>query len=215
MKPIEGYEQAPAYTGEVMVLPAGLYKCVIKQVNVVEDSKRREQMVICFDIVEGTQKDGYQSATAEYKGFYEKQFQARKQADPSVKWGGIIRQLTHGDSLPFFKGIMTSVEKSNPGYRWDWNERGLVGKYFGGIFQREEFLTGDGQKKMATKCIQVRSLEGLKDAKVPMDKLLEESAGGNQGQNGRPSPADAAPPSFTDGFVNIPEGAGDEGVPFM
>lgn len=211
MQPIPGYDQAPAYTGETIVLPAGLYKCMIKQVNVIQDNKQREQMVICFDIVEGTQKDGYASPTAEYKDFYMKQFKARKQSDPNTKWGGIVRQLTHGDSLPFFKGIMTSVEKSNPGYRWDWNEKGLVGKYFGGIFQREEFETSDGQKKMATKCVQVRSLDGLKDAKVPEDKLLPDKP------SGYPDPANAAMPPMDvgDGFMSIPEGAGDEGIPFM
>lgn len=206
MKPIEGYDQAPAYTGETISLPAGLYKCIIKQVNVIQDSKQREQMVICFDIMEGTQKDNYVSPTAEFKDFYNKQFNARKQTDPSVKWGGILRQLTHGDSLPFFKGIMTSVEKSNPGYRWDWNEKGLVGKYFGGIFQREEFMTSDGQKKMATKCVQVRSLEGLKDAKIPEDRLLDKEKDSDTQPAGMP---------IGDGFMSIPEGVGDAGIPFM
>lgn len=204
MRPIDGYDQAPAYTGENVALPAGLYKCIVKQVNVIDDSKKREQMIICFDIIEGTQKDNYIGATAEYKGFYEKQFNARKQTDNNVKWGGIYRQLTHGDFLPYFKGIITSIEKSNPGYRWDWNEKGLVGKQFGGIFQREEFLTTDGQKKMATKCVQVRSLEGLKNAKVPEDKLLVDAP-----------PAQQTGPMDANGFVNIPEGAGDEGIPFM
>ena len=212
MRPIEGYDQAPAYTGESASLPPGLYKCVVKQVNVVQDRNQREQMVICFDIVEGSQKDGYGSPTAEHKDFYRKQFNARKQADPNVKWGGILRQLTHGDSLPFFKGMMTSIEKSNPGYRWDWNEKGLVGKYFGGIFQREEFLAADGQKKMATKCVQVRSLEGLKDARIPEGKRLQDKP------PARPSQANAAaqPMDVGYGFMNIPEGAGeDEGIPFM
>lgn len=212
MRPIEGYDQAPAYTGESVSLPPGLYKCVVKQVNVVQDRNQREQMVICFDIVEGSQKNGYGSPTAEFKDFYQKQFNARRQTDPNVRWGGILRQLTHGDSLPFFKGIMTSVEKSNPGYRWDWNEKGLVGKYFGGIFQREEFITTDGQKKMATKCVQVRSLEGLKDAKVPEDKRLQ----GNLA--GYPNPVNAAVPSADVGygFMSIPEGADEnEGIPFM
>ena len=208
MRPIEGYEQAPAYTGETMSLPAGLYKCVIKQVNVIQDNKQREQMVICFDIVEGTQKDGYAGATGEYKDFYKKQFDSRRQADPNTKWGGTYRQLTHGDSLPFFKGVMTSVEKSNPGYRWNWEEKSLVGKFFGGIFQREDFETSDGQRKIATKCVQVRSLDGLKDAKVPEDKRLPSSpAVGPVRTSG--SAVDS------NGFMSIPEGVGDEGIPFM
>lgn len=208
MKPIDGYDQAPAYTGESVALPAGLYKCTIRQVNVILDNKQREQMVICFDILEGTQKDGYVGPSAEYRGFYQRQFDVRKQTDSGVKWGGIYRQLTHGDSLPFFKGVITSVEKSNPGYRWDWNEKGLVGKCFGGVFQREEFVTKDGQKKMATKCVQIRSMDGLKEAKVPEDKLLPDKPAGY------PDPANASMP-VGDGFMSIPEGAEDEGIPFM
>ncbi len=212
MQPIAGYDQTPAYTGESIALPPGLYQCVVKQVNVIQDKNQREQMVICFDIVEGTQKDGYLNPTAEYKDFYRKQFDAKRQSSSNTKWGGIIRQLTHGDSLPFFKGIITSIEKSNPGYRWDWNEKGLVGKRFGGIFQREEFETQDGKKKMATKCVQVRSLEGLKDAKVPEDKLLSDKL------VPYPDPANAAMPPMDvgDGFMSIPDGAGEnEGIPFM
>ena len=205
MRPIDGYEQAPAFTGETISLPAGLYKLVIRQVNVIQDKQNREMMVICYDIVEGSQKDGYVGVNADYKDFYKKQFELRRQSDPNAKWGGIYRQLTHGDSLPFFKGLMTSIEKSNPGYRWNWDERTLVGKFVGGIFQREEFATSDGQKKMATKCVQIRSLDGLKDAKVPADSLLADGATGN-----------SQPPSMMDnGFLNIPDNATDEGIPFM
>lgn len=210
MRPIDGYEQAPAFTGETINLPAGLYKLVIKQVNVIQDKNNREMMVLCFDILEGSQKDGYVGVNYDYKDFYDKQFKLRRQSDPNTKWGGIYRQLTHGDSLPFFKGIITSIEKSNPGYRWNWDERTLVGKVVGGIFQREEFLTSDGQKKMATKCIQMRSMDGLKDAKVPADNLLAEgSVGGNTTGIGQP------PSMFDNGFVNVPDNSSDEGVPFM
>lgn len=196
MQPIEGYNEAPAYTGETIALPAGLYKCIIKQVNITTDRNQREQMTVLFDIAEG-----------EYKGFYEKQFQARKKQSSDAKWGGIHRQLTRGASLPFFKGIITAVEKSNPGYKWDWNEKGLAGKVFGGIFGREEFLDNNNEKRMATKCVQIRSVDGLKDAKIPDDKLLkEDTAANNSGGNyGAPD---------SDGFMNIPEGI-DEELPFM
>lgn len=199
MKPIPGYENAPAYTGEAMQLPAGLYVCNIRQVNIQNDKNGKEQMVILYDIAEG-----------EYKGFYQKQFDARKQNGPDAKWGGVYRQYTHdknGQGVnPFFKGIICSVEKSNNGYRWDWNEKGLVGKRFGGIFGREEFLAGDGEKKMATKLYQIRSVDGLKDAKVPEDKLLPESTA-YPGNASLPLPGE-------DGFMAIPDGI-DAELPFM
>lgn len=205
MRPIDGYEQAPAFTGETISLPAGLYKLVIKQVSVIQDKSNREMMVLCFDIAEGSQQDGYMNINTDFKDFYKKQFELRRQSDPNAKWGGIYRQLTHGDSLPFFKGMITSIERSNPGYHWNWDEKTLVGKFVGGIFRREEFETGDGQIKMATKCIQLRSLEGLREAKVPADDLLTPSAKSSQ----------ITAVSDANGFVNIPDNAPDEGIPFM
>jgi hypothetical protein len=199
MQPIDGFNEAPAYTGEVLTLPAGLYKCVIKQANVVKDQKDREQIAILFDIADG-----------EYKGFYEKQFKARKQTSNDAKWGGIYKQLTHDSSLPFFKGIITSVEKSNSGYKWDWNEKGLAGKVFGGVFGREEFLDNNNEKRMATKCVQIRSVEGLKDAKIPEDKLLTDASATNV----NPANAQSGVPD-KDGFINIPDNITEDELPFM
>lgn len=197
MNPIPGYNEAPAYTGEVMQLPAGLYVCVVKQVNVQNDKDGKEQMIICFDISEG-----------EHKGFYQKQFEMRKQSTVGAKWGGVHRQYTHDKGLPFFKGMICSIEKSNNGYKWDWNEKGLVGKRFGGAFGREQFLTQDGQKKFATKLMQIRSVEGLKEATVPEDKLLAPDTS-------VPNPLAAASGTADPmGFMNIPDGL-DEQLPFM
>ena len=72
---------------------------------------------------------------------------------------------------------------------------------------REEFLTSDNQKRMTTKIVQIRSIDGLKDAKIPEDKLLSdpvpEKAAGKQ-----PSQADG------DGFINVSDDV-DEELPFM
>lgn len=198
MKPIEGWNDAPAYTGEFETLPAGKYVCQIVQVTVTQDQKGREQMAILFDIAEG-----------EHKGYYDRMFQGAKRNNASqAKWKGTFRQLTQGNSLPFFKGVITSIEKSNPGYQWNWDEKSLVKKKFGGIFGREEFLANDGKKRMVTKCVQIRSLDGLKDAEVPEDKLLPEDASTQQAQN-YPYINNGG-----DGFMNIPDGVEDEGLPF-
>lgn len=194
MNPIPGYENAPAYTGEAVQLPPGLYVCIIKQVN-LQEINGKEQMILLFDIAEG-----------EEKGFYQKQFEVRKQNSQDAKWGGTYRQFTHDKGLPYFKGIICSIEKSNNGYRWDWNEKGLVGKKFGGIFGREEFLTRDGEKRMSTKLFQIRSVEGLKDAKMPEDRLLQDSSD-KTGNFRMPAPE-------SDGFMDIPDGI-DEELPFM
>lgn len=195
----QGYDEAPAYTGEFATLPAGLYVCEILGVK-QEEYNGHSRFVMQFDIAEGDQK-----------GFYQKQYNAEKQMNQEAKYKGIHRQNMEEQGLPFFKGLMTSVERSNQGFHFPWetkgNEKTLVGKRFGAVMGREEFLTSDNQKRMATKIVQIRSIDGLKDAKIPEDKLLSdpvpEKAAGTQ-----PSQADG------DGFINVPDDV-DEELPFM
>lgn len=195
----QGYDEAPAYTGEFASLPAGLYVCEILGVK-QEEHNGHSRFVMQFDIAEGDQK-----------GFYQKQYNAEKQMNQAAKYKGVHRQNMEEQGLPFFKGLMTSVERSNQGFHFPWgtqgNEKTLVGKRFGAVMGREEFLTSDNQKRMATKIVQIRSIDGLKDAKIPEDKLLSdpvpERAAGTQA-----SQADG------DGFINVPDDV-DEELPFM
>lgn len=197
-----GYDEAPAYTGEFAQLPAGLYICEILGAK-QEDYNGHARFIMQFDIAEG-----------EHKGFYQKQYNAEKQTSQNAKFKGVHRQNMEDQGLPFFKGLMTSVERSNQGYHFPWgtkgNEKTLVGKKFGAVMGREEFLTADGEKRMATKIVQIRSVDGLKDAKIPEDKLLEDETEKNvsSAKNGQAAPTDK------DGFMNLPDDI-DEELPFM
>lgn len=183
MKKPSGYDEAQAFTGEYAVLPAGLYVCKI--IMAIEENRQgKSVLAIAYDIAEG-----------EYAGFYQKRYDAN--TDQGKKWPAIHRQNTEGNSLPFFKGLMTSIEESNPGYHWNWDENTLKDKKFGAVMGREEFLTNDGQKKMATKIRSIRSVEGLKSATIPEDKLLTDNAAGypNMPPTG-PMPTDADAPNL-------------------
>lgn len=194
----QGYDEAPAYTGESMQLPAGCYICQILGVK-QEEYMGHDRFIMQFDIAEG-----------EYTDFYQKQYKQAKQSDQNAKYKGEYRQNMSGQGVPFFKGLITSIERSNPGFVFPFdqtgNEKMLAGKKFGAVMGREEFLTADGKKRMATKIFQIRSVEGLKDAKVPEDRLLQDEPGGT-GSYGAPAPG-------SDGFINIPDGI-DEELPFM
>ena len=89
----------------------------------------------------------------------------------------------------------------------------LNGKKFGGIFRRRQYEAENGNRPIVTELWQIRSLAGLSEAEVPEDELLPEGPGAGSQQ----AQANAAPPSMVDGngFMNIPEGAGDEGIPFL
>ena len=203
------YDEIQAFTGESVQLPKGKYLCKIKQVAEITETDRGgkdwRKFVILFDIAEGN-----------YANFYEKQFKAEKTQDPKAKWKGVFKQNMDDKGTSWLKGIVTSIERSNNfSFPWDkeGNEKTLIDKKFGGIFRRRQFEASNGTKPFVTELWRIRSVAGLDEAEVPEDELLPEGV-----QNGsRPDPANAAPPPFTDsdGFMNIPEGAGDEGIPFM
>lgn len=167
MNKIPGYDKSPAYTGESQALPAGKYICEIKGAKVVKNSSGSEQLVLQLDIAEG-----------EYKNYYSDLYAADLERSGSkAKWrnGGLFRQGWEGKSLPYFRGLMTCIEKSNDGYTWDWDEKTLKGKRIGVLFGREQFLL-NGQKRWATKAVAVRSIDGLEKSEIPKDKLLDGSA---------------------------------------
>lgn len=165
------WNSTPAYgTGEAMQIAPGGYVCKIKSARSEQGKDGRAFMVLAFDIAEGEQA-----------GFYDKQFKTRKQNNANAKWGGTYRQSVHtanGGTNPFFKGFITSLEKSNNTTLPNrFTDKDLENKLFGGVFGREEFKTNDGEKKWSTKLVGIRSVEAIRkgDFTIPEDKPLQES----------------------------------------
>jgi hypothetical protein len=73
-------------------------------------------------------------------------------------------------ALSFFKGFITAVENSNPGYKWDWDEKKLVGKNVIAVFGEEEYLK-DGQVKTSVKLVEFRSLDAYKEGKIKVPEI--------------------------------------------
>ena len=113
-----GYDEAAAYTGESQQLPKGKYVCVIKQVATQTSKNGNEQFVILFDVAEGEQKD-----------FFQKLFNADKaQNSTNAKWRGVFKQNMEGKGLSWFKGIITSIERSNNfTFQWDTKNNEAMG----------------------------------------------------------------------------------------
>ena len=161
----EGYETAPVYgTGDFESITPGGHICRIRAVK-EEISNGTRQLVISFDLAE----------TDAQAGYYAKQYSQRVSGDVNAKWPGVHRQGIDGKSTPFFKGLITAIERSNPGYLWDWDENSLKGKLFGGVFGREEYMGTDGKSRWSCKVRSVRSIEGIEDAPVPEDKPLQQT----------------------------------------
>ena len=140
--------------------------------NSQKDGKPYEMLVIKFDIDEPDAQ----------AGFYNRKFVQDAQKDAiNAKWKGYYRlSVPNDNSEDFikkaFKTFTTSIEKTNPGYIWNWEENTLVGKKFGGIFGYEEFsLPTTGETILLTKIRFVRSTEKIEEAVIPKVKLLDKT----------------------------------------
>lgn len=163
------FEGVNPMTGESNQLPAGGYRCVIKSAKCEILQNGKEQLLLAVDIAEG-----------EYKDFFSKKFAQSKITNNDAKYpnGGIFRIFTEdyntpGKSSPILAGVKTSIEASNPGYKWDNDETKLKDKKIGVVFGGEEFETQDGSIKVAVKPKYPRAWDKVLEAEVPKVKELK------------------------------------------
>lgn len=159
MKPIQGYDLV-SEAGEFKRLPAGIYG--VKITNVV-DVPEKEYLEIYCDITKG-----------EYANYF------KTLVDNGLKDTSREIRSYKTNALPFFKIFIRAVEKTNPGYNWDWDEKKLIGKNVIAVFGEEEYKDNEGNIKIATRVVEFRSLEAFQKGllKVPELKKLpvEETA---------------------------------------
>lgn len=161
MKKIENYENVQASSGEFARPTAGGYICKI--IN-VEDVPMNEQgkgdyLRIEYDIADG-----------EFKDYYKEQ---------NDRWGGnwnasFIRSYKE-KAQGMFKHFINCVEQSNAGYEWDWNEKGLIGKFVGLVLGEEEYENKKGEIKTKLVVKDVKTPFEIKEGnfKIPPIKKLE------------------------------------------
>ena len=176
MKAFAGYEEVKVNNGFGERLKLGGHICKVLEAKIEEftskkDGKTYEQLIIKFDI----------ESPDEQAGFYAKKFTEDAEKDAlNAKWKGYHRiSVPTDESEDFiksrFKGFTTSVEESNPGYKWNWEENTLVGKVFGGVFAFEEFVTPDGKTITMTKIRYVKSTEKIQEVEIPKVKMADNS----------------------------------------
>ena len=130
-------------------IEAGGYICGI---YAVEDVPDKEYLKISYDIVEGDKK-GFYSKLKKEKGWELPMFIA-----------------SYKDSaLPFFKGTITSVEKSNKGFKWADDEKALVGKKVGLVLFEKERINNNGKKVVDMRVDKAHSIDAIKsgDFEIP------------------------------------------------
>lgn len=150
MKPIEGYDLVNE-AGEYKKLPAGIYGVKITK---VVDVPEKEYLEVYCDITKG-----------EYANYF------KTLVDSGLSDTSRTIRSYKSKALPFFKAFITAVEKTNPDYKWDWDETKLVGKNVIAVFGDEEYEDKDGNVKVATRVTEFRSLQAWKEGKLKVPEL--------------------------------------------
>jgi len=166
------WETAQAYTGEVMeqLTPGGHVIRILGMRQEMSQKTNKPMLVVSFDVEEGSSFDGY----------YKRMHESKKKFDAGAKWNGVIRYMLYnkeGGTNGFFKGFIGAVEESNPGYKWNWDERGIAGKLVGMVFGEEEYRKQDGSIGTSVKAQMARSVKAVRDGEVevPEKKTLKET----------------------------------------
>ena len=155
MKIIENWETVEAKGMEdFKALPVGAYECIIRKAEVYKNpNSGKESFKVEVDIANG-----------EYKGYFQKRFD--NNTNSAKTWdNNSTRYLAfQGDNIAYFKGFITCVENSNPGYTWDWDETKLTGKRVCGVYQYEEYEKQDGSRAVKVRLSKFRSLDKMKES---------------------------------------------------
>lgn len=165
---IENWDKVEPNYGEAKRLKADGYICVILACKQEKSSSGKNMLVINFDIAEG-----------DFKGFYMDRYKnaPRDNNNPvEPKWQGKYYIVLEGEGYEGrLKAFTTSLEESNQGYTWDWNEENLKGKLFGGIFREEEYIY-NGEVRSNVKLWQIRSVKTIREGnfEVPRKKEVPE-----------------------------------------
>lgn len=155
MQRIENWETVEAKGMEdFKALPIGAYECIIRKAEVYTNSKTgKESFKVEVDIASG-----------EYKGYFQKRFDNNNNSTKTWDNNSTRYLAFEGDNTAYFKGFITCVENSNPGYTWDWDETKLTGKRVCGVYQYEEYEKQDGSRAVKVRLSKFRSLDKMKES---------------------------------------------------
>lgn len=148
--------------GEFRRPEPGAYHCVIKA---VEDISDKEYLKVGYDIAEGEYKDYYTNLRKEH---------------PDWAWSGVYVKSYKQSALPMFKRFCSAISKSNGGYVFDGgavnsDEKTLIGKHIGIVFQEEEYYSNSGDKRTRLIVYSECPVDKIADQKVPKLKALKET----------------------------------------
>ncbi len=132
-------------------LPAGGYVCGITS---VEDKPDKEYLYIEFDIAEG-----------EFKNYYRNLYEKKD------FWAAKFIKSYKEKARGFFKKMLTAFEKSNPGFKFDNDEKKLKRKLIGLVLGYEEYVGNDDKIKERITVTDFLSVDDVRAGRFEVPKL--------------------------------------------
>lgn len=171
-KPV-GYDEATTGGGFVQLDTGGHY-LMIKAVNQTTSRGGLAMLEIMYDTVSPDKQPG----------FFANDWQGRKDRD-GAKWQGRSFIVLPDNYQPTddrykwstqsLKSFITSVERSNNFFTFDWNPISLHGKKVGGCFGEEEYLNQDGEVRTSVRHRWWCSWDEVPKQQIPKVKELPAS----------------------------------------
>ena len=157
MKAIDNWDEIEAKgTEDFKPLPIGAYECIIRKAEIYKNpTTEKESFRVQVDIASG-----------DYKGYFQQRYDNDTRSDKTWDNNSTRYLAFQGDNTAYFKGFITCVENSNPGYKWDWDETKLANKKICGVYQYEEYEKQDGTKGVKVRLNKFRSLDKIKEIEV-------------------------------------------------
>lgn len=176
------YDSVTPMTNDYKKVPAGAYKLGIVSAEITTTkNSNREMITLHLDIADG-----------EFKNYY-RELSTKLNKPCYLRYN----QLTDGNSTPFFKGMVTSIEKSNQGYVFNFDEKTLARKFVGGMLQEKCDYNKNGELKHFLQVAFLCSVESaLSGALKTPPCIMPEGFGDeqkHQGSNSSPPPEDDLP----------------------
>lgn len=184
MKRIENWDSIVESTSFKRLTPNG-YICKILK---VEDHSEKEYLKIYFDIFKGDDR-----------GYFKKQYDGDTRKERKWPNAGTFIRSYKDSAASMFKGFTNAVEKSNKGYKWDFDEKTLVNKIVGLIIADEQYQNQKGQVRVRNYVAAVRSVETIEKGEYEIPALKELTT-----TKTTSTPANDPIPDFGDVFNTTP-----------
>ena len=151
--------------GDYESLELGGHVIVIRKADIYTGQSGNESLRVQVDI-DKSDKQG---------GFFQQQFDNNTRSDKIWSPNATKYYSLKKENFGMLKGMITAVENSNTGFKFDMDETKLAGKKAVGVFGLEEFEKQDGTVGTSVRLTQIRSLDKLKEVKIPKVKKLDGS----------------------------------------